>query len=391
MERYSWAVGIDEDTGLITVEDARLSVSALVTPSGAITSRSGLIPAASTPGNVTATSPTPNGFVHVSPFRAVLQSQRGGGTYIWCLDEIKSLDVLTAAPADPANPRRVLVVWQQSDTFFTDPDSDFEVRLVVGDPAAIPVDPEVTGSDDYVVRARITVPANATDIETADIELLPLPWTVATGGILPIRTQAERTAITAPYEGLAIYRIDRDWEEKYDGAGWRVVGTAVCSSTADRDSAITHPYNGQIAVTTDTGTVWVRQSGTWVRTSTVVEAVQSAPTLGMTTSLADITGCTTTVTTYGANREVKITATVDGESNGVTDIGIVVCVVDGVALQGEIHWGPTGRASYGRSWKTTLAAAGSHTIKLQGRKSGNTNTFTTYQTHTNLLVDVRHV
>ncbi len=40
----------------------------------------------------------------------------------------------------------------------------------------------------------------------------------------------------------------------------------MCASTADRDGAsgITSPYNGQVAFTTDTNTMWQRQSGAWV-------------------------------------------------------------------------------------------------------------------------------
>lgn len=266
MERYSWAVGIDENTGLITVEDARLSVSALITPTGLITSRTGIIPTADVPGEVTATSPTPNGTVHVSAFRAVLQSGRGGGTYLWCLDETKPIDILGTEPADPANDRIDLIVWQQSDTFFTDPDSDFEVRHIVGTPAAVPVDPEVDGSEDYVIRARITVPAGATTLDDSDIENVVLPWTVAAGGILPVRDQAERDAVTAPYDGMAVWRQDRDWAEVYDGSAWRVQGVAICTSEADRDSAITHPRSGQYAATTDADTLWQYDGATaaWV-------------------------------------------------------------------------------------------------------------------------------
>jgi hypothetical protein len=257
--RKSWAVALNATTGLITVEDARLSMSALWTPAGQITSRSGLVPAASEPGRVTATSPTPNGFVHVAPFRAVLQSNRGGGTYVMCSDAVEDINILST-PADPSNPRIDLIVFQQNDTYFgVDANSDMLVRHIVGTAAAVPVDPAVSGSTDYIIRARVTVPAGATDIEQGDIANVALPWTVATGGILPIRNQTERDAITAAsaaYEGMAIYRIDRDWEEQYDGTAFRVQGVAICSSIADRDSAITHPRSGQLAVTTDTDQLW---------------------------------------------------------------------------------------------------------------------------------------
>ncbi|ANZ35527.1 hypothetical protein BBK82_04965 [Lentzea guizhouensis] len=264
-ERYSWAVGIDETEGVITVEDARLAMSAFWTPAGQIVSRSGVVPAASEPGRVTATTPTPNGFVHIAPFRAVLQSVRGGGTYNVCLDSVKDINILST-PADPSNPRIDLIVWQQSDTYFGDANSNFTVRHVVGAAAPVPVDPAVSGSTDYIIRARVTVPAGTTDIEQADIANVTLPWTVATGGLLPIRTQAERDAILLPYEGMPIYRTDRDWVEIYDGGAWRVHGVAICTSVADRNAAITHPRTGQLTMITDIDCLWQYDGATsaWV-------------------------------------------------------------------------------------------------------------------------------
>lgn len=79
-----------------------------------------------------------------------------------------------------------------------------------------------------------------------------------------VANQTERTALVGMIEGLVLYRKDRDWIETYDGSGWRVQGMAVCSSTADRDSTLTTPYNGQMAFTTDTNTFWIRTAGSWV-------------------------------------------------------------------------------------------------------------------------------
>lgn len=119
------------------------------------------------------------------------------------------------------------------------------------------------------------VPAGAFRIASIDVPsvasgqpavvTMNFPFTVAAGGLLPVRSQAERDAITA-YDGFAVYRQDRDWKEIYDGTAWRVQGVAVCSSTADRDSAITSPYNGQIVITTDVGGIWRRIAGAWVDT-----------------------------------------------------------------------------------------------------------------------------
>lgn len=90
-------------------------------------------------------------------------------------------------------------------------------------------------------------------------------WTVVPGRAI-IADQTARAAITTPYDGMVIWRQDRDWHEVYDGAAWRVIGTAHCASVADRDGAsgITNPFNGQMAVTQDTDTIWEYDSTTWV-------------------------------------------------------------------------------------------------------------------------------
>jgi hypothetical protein len=267
-ERHSWAVGAVAGVGQVNELDARITISGLVAPAGLVTSRGGVFPAADWPGYVSATTPTPNGEVHVAPFRGALQSVRpgGGGTYLVCNDGVVNINVLGTAPANPANDRIDLIVWQQSDTFHGDPDSRLRVRHVVGTPAVTPVDPDPTAdglSPDYILAARITVPANAVTIEQGDIENIDIPYTVSAGGLLPIFNLTERNAIVAPYSGMPIYRVDRDWVEIYDGIGWRVQGIAVCSSTVDRDSAITSPHNGLLAYTADTGITWQRHNNAW--------------------------------------------------------------------------------------------------------------------------------
>lgn len=88
---------------------------------------------------------------------------------------------------------------------------------------------------------------------------------VAVPNLITVADHTARNAITTKYDGQTIYRQDRDWIEVYDGAAWRIVGTAHCSSTVDRDNpdTITSPYTGQLVVTTDTGTTWQRISGAW--------------------------------------------------------------------------------------------------------------------------------
>lgn len=263
-ERDSWAVGASGDRR-VGAEDARLGVGALLTQGNSnINTRVGLRPGPQNPGLVAATG-TPGPTVTVNSFQAALTLAGRPGTYIATLDDTKTLDVLTTDPADPSNDRWDLIIAQQRDADYGDADRDFEVIRVTGTPDATPEDPTVTGGDTYIPLARIRVTAGAATITNAMIDDLRPGWVVALGAILPIPNSTARTALTGTrYDGFTIYRQDRDWIEVYDGTAFRVQGIAVCSSTSDRDTAITNPVNGQYAVTTDTNTLWVRAGGSWV-------------------------------------------------------------------------------------------------------------------------------
>lgn len=192
------------------------------------------------------------GMAFVDP---ALTSTQGG---YWVAITPDETHTLTAAHA--TNPRKDITVLRVYDH-----DEDASgLRLarseyIVGTAAPSPVEP--------------SVPAGAFKLSTIDVPSVAnggppvvtqaYPFTVATGGVLPVRNETERSAVTTPFDGMVIYRQDRDWVEIHDGTAWRVQGTAICSSTADRDSAITSPVNGQLAFTTDTNILYVRASGAW--------------------------------------------------------------------------------------------------------------------------------
>lgn len=114
------------------------------------------------------------------------------------------------------------------------------------------------------------------------------------------------------------------------------------------------------------------------------------------TSNADITGAAFTVTTQFASCEYAVTAFFDFDcvavSAGVTCAGVLV--VDGAAQTGEAIFEATAtgqRATVGQTWTGVLGAGGSHTFKLQARKTGAGGTYSAQSTHTALsgtLVEV---
>lgn len=82
----------------------------------------------------------------------------------------------------------------------------------------------------------------------------------------------------------------------------------------------------------------------------------------------DVTGATITLTTLADNAIYDATAFFDFDLTGaVTTIGIGKLSVDGVLLTPSAFFEAevtTDRATPGQLWRGTLAAAGSHTLKL---------------------------
>ena len=265
-ERYSWAVS--DTGGLISSEDARIHLGSLLQPGGVLVTdvRSGWLPlgpGTNAPGQVTANG-SPNNSVNIAPFIRVQQSVRGRGPYIMVNDASDSINILST-PAHATNPRNDLIVAQQSDKFYGDADSNMVIRHIVGTPAASPADPVVSGSQDYVLLARVRVSANASAITGGMIDdLRPGLLTTAVGGMLPIASAAERTAITAPYQGMAIYRTDRNWREVYTGSAWRVLDTVVVGAFADLATHVTNPFHGQLAIVTGDSAIALYNGSAWV-------------------------------------------------------------------------------------------------------------------------------
>jgi hypothetical protein len=117
--------------------------------------------------------------------------------------------------------------------------------------------------------------------------------------------------------------------------------------------------------------------------SQLIGGAQTTGSITLTTSTVDLTGSSVTFTTTYANTKFALWAVFDvqaGSSGGsVTFIG--TAVVDGTTLSGgEAHLsaGSGTRVTLPQMWIGTLAAAGSHTIKLQGTG----NTYQTLGTHT---------
>lgn len=261
-ERHSWAVS-DSPNGVITPEDARLAVSALVQPGpSTVSAQAGIRPGKGSPGLVAAAQ-TPNATVTVQPFQMFMPASRGAGGYVQTMDTVKTIDLLRDHPLDPGSGRNDLIVAQQSDKAYGDQDNGFVVRHVVGE-ASGPPDP-VPGSPDYLVLARIRIPAGAEKITQDMIENVRPRWVVGLGGVVPVRDAGERDATTS-YDGQVAWRQDRNWLEVNDGSAWRVPSAPICVSPEEIRATITNPQLGQLAVSTSDNLIYQHNGSDWVGT-----------------------------------------------------------------------------------------------------------------------------
>jgi hypothetical protein len=186
---------------------------------------------------------------------------------------------LPITPADPSNPRNTLVIARVRDSFYSGSDNDAQLLAVDGTPAGSPADPDLValGYTNYLVLARIVVPAGAASITTAMITNIAL-WTTPIGTTL-ICTSTTRPS--SPPTGTKIFETDTLRYMRYDGTTWRYLpwhsgtnphmceikrtaGTTFTANTVsiiDFDAVVDDP--GGMAALTPTNTITVNRSGRW--------------------------------------------------------------------------------------------------------------------------------
>lgn len=248
-------------SGVTDLEDHRHAIAALVVSAGPVEARGGLFPAAN-----------PANLVSVSAMQAKVTS-----FYAWIdgssaamqagYDFTSDSDVtLTFPDGEPAAARVDRVIARvRHNTYDASGSTVGSVEVLKGQPSgaatALPASCELLW--------EVTVPAGASagnggvNFTTARAD--KRRNTVAAGGVLPVADRTVRDAIANPYDGLAVYRRDRNWVEIYDGAAWRVQGVAIVSSVGDL-TAITNPIAGQAAFNTADSQFYAYIAGSWRRT-----------------------------------------------------------------------------------------------------------------------------
>lgn len=259
------------------------------------------------------------------------------GNYFVINDAQVSLSV-TAAHA--TLPRIDIVVVNVRDSFYSGASNDCQLQVIAGTPASSPVAP--TAPDNSLTIASIAVGAAVSSITNANITDTRI-YSAASGGVINIRNIAAVPASTEISEGQLLWAMDTNILYQWNGTAARQVwpvGSATGSS-----SAPIKLFQGKATAT-----------------------------LTLTTSFADIVGATVTLTTTGANAIYIAVASFDAflsaAGAGVAFLGHLI--IDGVAHPdgGALFTQQTtgDRATISGTWMGTLASAGSHTLKLQGRK-----------------------
>lgn len=96
----------------------------------------------------------------------------------------------------------------------------------------------------------------------------------------------------------------------------------------------------------------------------------------VTTTLADLAGCSVTITVPESSVKLLVTGVFDVQINGATDIFSGSLDVAGVAQSNVAVLNGTVRATVTQQWLLTGISSGSLTLKLRVQKTNNSNTVT---------------
>lgn len=133
------------------------------------------------------------------------------------------------------------------------------------------------------------------------------------------------------------------------------------------------------------------------RLRVTIETAVCSSILGLTATITDVPGCEVTIETEAPNAQFLAFGFFDFEqiAASTTTIAVGILDVDGTdETRQAIFQGlaDNSRATPGQCWTGVLAAAGSHTFKLQGQRAGGADSVKRINTtHTTLTVHVMEV
>lgn len=201
--------------------DARLAMNGLIVngggPGNPIGARPGLF-YDSTPPIVVGTSATSPMTYNVKQFTGCAQLLGTGASGLALFANDGTVTINTTAA--PGSNSRIDVIWVRQHALAADGGADadniLEIGVTQGVAAASPAVPAIpTGA---MALAQAVILSTTTATNTAVITQVH-NWTAAAGAPIPVRSQAERDALTQ-YDGLEVDRLDLNRKERSDGTNW---------------------------------------------------------------------------------------------------------------------------------------------------------------------------
>lgn len=192
-----------------------------------------------------------------------------------------SSTTVTLAASSPTQNRIDLVGFLVRDNFYDSSGfNDLSLAVVQGtNSAGVPSAPAVPAGFLPVVEVLINANALVPTSMTSRIVR-----TAPEGTPLLVANTTERNALGTPHAGQWVDRTDRSWPERYDGTAWRLLAPAIATSNADRDTAVTNPRAGDLALVTTTRTLWQHEGSAWIPYGQVAGRVMSGAGVQYTTA-----------------------------------------------------------------------------------------------------------
>lgn len=240
------------ESGVTSLEDHRLGLTVFQYPVGALTATSGI-----RPGGATLTNPAAM-VARISPFTAWIHAQGTQGGYSFVSDDDEDI-TFDAGEAGVTRTDRI-IARIYDDTYDASGFTQGTVEYLKGQPSGSATALPVSSILLYEVPVLAGASAGGTPINFSNA-VDSRSFTATNGAILPVASATIRDSMSG-HDGKAIYRQDRDWLEFHDGIAWKVNNIPKVSSVANL-SLITSPSTGDLAVTTDTGNVYVRFNSAW--------------------------------------------------------------------------------------------------------------------------------
>lgn len=245
-------------SGVTTLEDHRLALSGMVASAGPLANRGGLLPAAGAADLTTVSAMQ----CTVAPCRVWVPGRSNAlqGGYLFVADAETTITIGDGEASVDRTDRIGAVV--HDDVYDASGQHVGELAYLRGQPTGQPV----AWPDSYVPLYELTVPAGASaatggvDFSTAtDLRA----FTAAAGGLVNVADLTERGTITTPYPAMPIWRRDLSWIEVWDGSAWRVVSQIIVPSLSALTTAITDPYEGQIAYVASVDQLYIYSGTDW--------------------------------------------------------------------------------------------------------------------------------